>query len=277
MHSSVLRARPSVGTRSVGQGGPDNWDAIKEVLDHGKGHVILKGFPVAGRPEADVSADFETLLSRLGTVTGHGASGQKVWRIAPRPELDHVPTFSEAAGEAPFHTDNSWVAEPEQYFALLVIRPADTGGESLACPVAELLHDFARTRDGARAIRTLSHNVLPFAMPVIFRGNAERAASVTPVLTSRVILSRSAMRYRYDVLRAGFQVRPDLATPENVHAVEVFDEFLTGVRQTYPTVRLESGDLLIANNYTVLHARTDFTDPSRLLLRARIALPASRN
>jgi alpha-ketoglutarate-dependent taurine dioxygenase len=254
-----------------------NWDAIKEVLDHGKGHVILKGFPVAGRPEPDISAEFEALMSRLGTVTGHGASGQKIWRIAPRPELDHIPTFSEAAGEAPFHTDNSWVPEPEQYFALLVIRPADQGGESLACPVAELLEDFARTRQGAAAVRTLSHNVFPFAMPVVFRGNAERAASVTPVLTSRVILSRSAMRYRHDVLQAGFRVRPDLATPENVNAVALFDEFLTGVRQTYPTVRLESGDLLVANNYSVLHARTDFTDPNRLLLRARIALPASRN
>ncbi len=277
MHRSALRASPLVRTRSVGQPDHGDWGAIKEVLDHGKGYVIQNGFPVTGRPEADISADFEALMSRLGTVTGHGASGQKIWRIAPRPELDHVPTFSEAAGEAPFHTDNSWVPEPEQYFALLVIRPADEGGESLACPVAELLDDFARTRDGAQAIRTLSHNVFPFAMPVIFRGNAERAASVTPVITSRVILSRRAMRYRHDVLKAGFQVRPDLATPENVDAVEVFNEFLTGVRQTYPTVRLESGDLLIANNYSVLHARTDFTDPNRLLLRARIALPACRN
>ena len=52
---------------------------------------------------------------------------------------------------------------------------------------------------------------------------------------------------------------------------------MTRVRATAPSTRLEAGDLLIANNYTVLHARTDFTDPNRLLLRVRIALPASRN
>jgi alpha-ketoglutarate-dependent taurine dioxygenase len=277
MHPYASRVSPRVRTSSVRPSDHGKWDAIKDVLDHGKGYVILRGFPVAGRPEADIAAEFEALMRRLGTVTGHGASGQKVWRIAPRPDLDHVPTFSEAAGEAPFHTDNSWAPEPERYFALLVIRPADVGGESLACPVAELLDEFARTREGAAAVRTLSENLFPFAMPVIFRGHTERAASVTPVLTSRVVLSHSAMRYRHDVLKAGFQVRPDLATPENVRAVEVFNEFLTGVRRTYPTVRLESGDLLIANNYTVLHARTDFTDPNRLLLRARIALPASRN
>jgi alpha-ketoglutarate-dependent taurine dioxygenase len=277
MNRYASRTSTLVRTRSVRQADPGNWDTIKQVLDHGKGYVVLRGFPVSNRPEADICADFEALMSRLGTVTEHGASGQKIWRIAPRPELDHVPTFSEAAGEAPFHTDNSWVPEPERYFALLVIRPADVGGESLACPVAELLDDFARTREGAAAVRTLSENVFPFAMPVVFRDNAERAASVTPVFPSRVILSRSAIRYRYDVLKTGFQVRPDLATPENVRALEVFNEFLTGVRQMYPTIRLENGDLLIANNFTVLHARTDFADPKRLLLRARIALPKNRN
>src|SRR5262249_9354021 len=142
-----------------------NWHAIREVLDHGRGYVIVKGFPVADRPEREISADFEALVSRLGTVTAHGASRQKIWRITPRPDLDHVPTFSEAAGEAPFHTDNSWVREPEHYFALLVIRPADVGGESLLCPVPNLLRDFARTRQGPAVIRTLHARPFPFALP----------------------------------------------------------------------------------------------------------------
>jgi alpha-ketoglutarate-dependent taurine dioxygenase len=254
-----------------------NWHTIREVLDHGRGYVILKDFPVVGRAESEISADFEAQVSRLGTVTPHGASRQTIWRIAPRPDLDHIPTFSEAAGEAPFHTDNSWVREPEQYFSLLVIRPADVGGESLLCPVRDLLRDFARTPEGPAAIRTLSERLFPFAMPVVFRSATEEAARVPPVITSPVVLTSSTLRYRHDVLVAGFQARPDLATAQSVHAVEVFNEFLTGVRQRFPTVRLERGDLLLANNYTLLHARTDFTDPNRLLLRARIALPATRN
>jgi alpha-ketoglutarate-dependent taurine dioxygenase len=253
-----------------------DWNTIGEILDRGRGYAILRGFPVADRPESEISAAFEALVSRFGTVTAHGASRQTIWRIAPRPNLDHVPTFSEAAGEAPFHTDNSWVREPEQYFALLVIRPADVGGESLLCPVRELLQDFARTPKGPAAIRTLREQQFPFAMPVVFRSEAEGAARVTPVVTSPVVLSRSTLRYRHDVLKAGFQVRPDLATAERVHAVEVFNEFLTGVRRNAPSTRLERGDLLIANNCTVLHARTDFTDPNRLLLRARISLPVTR-
>jgi alpha-ketoglutarate-dependent taurine dioxygenase len=248
-----------------------NWQAIRDILDQGRGHVIIRGFPVAGRSESEISADLEALVSQLGTVTAHGASRQRIWRIAPRPDLDHVPTFSEAAGEAPLHTDNSWVGRPEEYFALLVIRPAYDGGESLLCPVRKLLRDFGCTRHGRAVIRALRTRQFPFAMPVVFRSTDENAAKVTPVVTSPVLLSRTALRYRYDVLQAGFQVRPQLATAESVDAVEAFNEFLTGVRQTHRTIRMESGDLLLANNYTVLHARTDFTDPRRLLLRARIA------
>jgi len=252
-------------------------DTLRDILDHGRGYVILKNFPVVGRPESDISADLEALVSRLGTVTTHGASRQTIWRIAPRPNLGHVPTFSEADGEAPFHTDNSWVREPEQYFALLVIRPADDGGESLLCPVPELLRDFAQTRQGPAALRTLSKCQFPFAMPVVFRSDAEGAAKVTPVLTAPVVMSPSSLRYRYDVLQAGFRARPDLATAESVHVVEAFNDFLVGVRHNAPSTLLERGDLLIANNYTLLHARTDFTDPRRLLLRARIARTELRN
>jgi alpha-ketoglutarate-dependent taurine dioxygenase len=254
-----------------------NWGEIREILNRGRGYVILKDFPVVGRPEADISADFEAVTSRFGTVTGHGASGQKIWRIAPRPDLDHVPTFSEAAGEAPFHTDNSWVMEPEQYFALLVIRPADVGGESVLYPVSDLMLDFARTPGGPAVIRTLRGRRFPFAMPVVFRSETESAAKVVPVVTAPVVLTPSTIRYRYDVLKAGFKARPDLATAECVEAVEKFNEFLTGVRGTAPIIRLETGDLLLANNYKVLHARTDFTDPQRLLLRARMGLPVTRH
>jgi alpha-ketoglutarate-dependent taurine dioxygenase len=277
MTTLVSHSRPRSHEIRSWQPHGHTWEEIRDILNHGRGYVILKNFPVAGRPEANVSAEFETVARRFGTVNPHGASRQTIWRITPRPDLDHVPTFSEAAGEAPFHTDNSWVMDPEQYFALLVIRPADDGGESVLWPVADLLRDFAQTREGPAAIRTLREQPFPFAMPVVFRSETESAAKVTPHVTSPVILSRSTLRYRYDVLKAGFQVRPDLATAERVEAVERFNEFITGVRRSAPTIRMEAGDLLVANNYTVLHARTDFTDPRRLLLRARMSLPVTRH
>jgi hypothetical protein len=249
---------------------PAGWDSIRQTLDRGPGHVIIKDFPVDGRPESEISRDFEALVSRFGTVMPHGASNQTIWRVTPRPHLDHAPTFSEAASEAPLHTDNSWAPEPEQYFALLVLRPANDGGESLVFPIPELLRDFARTRGGPAMIRTLSERLFPFAMPVVFRSDAERSNHLTPVVTAPVIASPTDFRFRYDSIMAGFRVRPDLATDESVNAVEAFNDYLVGLLHSSPGTKLGRGEMILANNRTVLHARTNFTDPSRLLLRARI-------
>jgi len=252
------------------------WDSIRQVLDHGQGYVILKDCPVDERPESEISREFETLVSRFGTVMPHGASRQTIWRVTPRPDLKHVPTFSEAASEAPLHTDNSWVPEPEQYFALLVLQPAKDGGESLIFPIPELLKDFAQTREGPAVIRTLSERQFPFAMPVVFRSETERTNQLTPVVTAPVIASPSDFRFRYDSIKAGFRVRPDLATDESVNAIETFNDYLVGLLHNSPGTKLQRGEMILANNRTVLHARTNFTDPNRLLLRARIAQPSPR-
>jgi alpha-ketoglutarate-dependent taurine dioxygenase len=264
-------------TFSLRDNQPVDWDRIREILDHGCGYVILEGFPVDDRPEPEISREFEELVGRLGPVTPHGASRQTIWRVAPRLGLDHVPTFSEAAGEAPLHTDNSWVEEPEQYFALLVIRPASDGGESLLFPVPEMLRAFAETAEGPAVIRTLSECQFPFAMPVVFRSETEHAARLTPVVTAPVIRSASNFRFRYDSIQTGFKVRPDLATEESVRAVELFNDFLVGLLRRSHGTRLERGDVLIGNNHTLVHARAEFTDPNRLLLRARIAAGPSSN
>jgi alpha-ketoglutarate-dependent taurine dioxygenase len=253
---------------------PAGWDSIRQVLDRGPGYVIIKDCPVDGRPESQVSRDFEALVSRFGTVMPHGASKQTIWRVAPRPNLDHAPTFSEAASEAPLHTDNSWVPQPEQYFALLVLQPAKDGGESLIFPIPELLRDFAQTKGGPAVIRTLSERQFPFATPVVFRSEAERQNQFTPVVTAHVIASPTDFRFRYDSINAGFRVRPDLATDESVNAIETFNDYLVGLLHNSPGTKLQKGEMILANNHTVLHARTNFTDPNRLLLRARITPPS---
>src|SRR5262249_58940325 len=94
MNTLSSRINPMTGDTLPWEAHRRNWHAIRETLNHGRGYVIVKGFPVADRPEREISADLEALVSRLGTVTAHGASRQTIWRITPRPDLAHVPTFS---------------------------------------------------------------------------------------------------------------------------------------------------------------------------------------
>jgi hypothetical protein len=226
----------------------------------------LKGFPVDDRTEEQVVADFEAFVRVLGPVTLHGESKAPIWKITPRASLDHVPTFSETASEAPLHTDNSWVSAPETYFSLLVLRPASDGGNSILLSIDELKREFASTEPGPEAIRILTEHQFPFAMPAIFRGGSDPAE----VVTSPVFGSPLGFRFRHDVILAGFEARPALATVESVWAVEAFNAFLLEVLADTQGMRLERGDVVLANNHRVLHARTHFTDPHRLLLRARM-------
>lgn len=247
------------------------WDDVKRELDHASGCVLLKGFPLAQRKTKDIEDHYEELSTKLGIVSAHGASNKKIWHVSPRPSLDHEPTFSETASEAPLHTDNSWVTSPEKYFGLLTISPASSGGESVLLPVAALLKDFANSDTGRHVTRVLRDNLFPFAMPAVFHSDDDRKHALTSVTTAPIIESPTKFRFRYDVIQTGFTLRPDLATPEKIAAVEIFNDFINQRTLQTPTMKLQRGDLLYANNHAVLHARTEFKDPNRLLLRVRIA------
>lgn len=247
-----------------------NLPVIKNILDYGCGYLVLKGFPL-NRPEAEYLAEFEALAGLIGEPQGHGHSGKKSWRISPRASLDHVPTFSEMASEAPLHTDNSWVPEPEKYFSLLAVRPAIDGGESIVLPLEQVLLGFLQKPQGREAWALLSQPLFPFAVPDVFLSEEEFAAPERKALVFPVFGSTVGFRFRHDAIRRGFAQRPELASSRAEWAIEFFNDYLIDFSERTPKVKLESGDVLIANNHRVLHARTDFSDSNRLLWRARMA------
>ncbi|MBI1861342.1 MAG: TauD/TfdA family dioxygenase [Deltaproteobacteria bacterium] len=240
---------------------------LREELDRGTGWAVVKGFTVSG-PLEEVSRRFEHFSHQFGPVSRHGQSGTTIWKITPRQDIEHLPTFSETASEAPLHTDNSWAPHPEKYMALLVVRPADKGGDSIVFSVDEALETFGRSLVGRRAICLMRQLNYPFATPDVFETNmSKRAVTIAPIIDP----SRG-FRFRYDVIQAGFELLPRLATAEALWAVEVFNHFLNSwVERKANKIHLETGDILISNNHRALHARTPFTDCSRLLLRARMA------
>lgn len=238
---------------------------LRNLVNTGPGYVIIKGFSLQSSYD-EICDRFAAFSERIGPLTGHGTSHVKVWPVKPRGPLNYIPTFSETASEAPLHTDNSWVDRPEEYFALLAIRPAHTGGESIAISVTDILSDLAMTEHGRKTLKILRENHFPFSMPDVFLDEKTRMS----IVVAPVIEGLNRWRYRYDVIQAGFQARPDLASPECREAIETVNETVTTMLANAPRFKLESGDILLANNHTVLHARTEFSDPERLLLRTRM-------
>jgi alpha-ketoglutarate-dependent taurine dioxygenase len=242
--------------------------SIKKVLDEGAGSIVLRGFPL-GVSESERDARYLTFAEQFGKVTLHGGSRSAIWHVSPKSQIaDRDRTFSEMADEAPLHTDSSFIDNPETYFSLLVVRPAKIGGNSISLPVSSVINALRREPGGPQSFKVLSEQKFPFATPAAF-SDASAQAGKRDTVFAPIFGETVPIRFRMDCILAGFAACPDLATPERVRAVHFFNDFLQRYMQ-HGGKRLEAGDLFIGNNHRILHARTFFSDPDRLLLRVRI-------
>jgi len=245
-------------------------DEIKEALDFGPGFALVRGFPLDDRSLPETVDELEAIAAQLGPVTRHGATGQTVWPITPRREVGALPTFSETSAEAPLHTDNSWVARPERYLAMLTLVPANRGGESIVLGLEEALGEMAETPKGKRAIDCLSRQKFPFASPTIFEEGKNSSSIDGSCVLASVLGPGPTIRYRHDLILEGLARHPDLATSEGIESLDYLHRYLTNALNRSVRLPLERGDLLFVSNTRALHARTEFCDPERFLLRVRM-------
>jgi hypothetical protein len=190
-----------------------------------------------------------------------------LWNVKLQPATaDRTQTYSEHSEVADLHSDSQSYPVPEEQFFLYAMRAARCGGGvSQFCSAASIVEALSRTAEGRDALAVLQRPVFPFLISVGgAAGNAD-AATVAPILGDR-----PAIRFRRDVIEAGFAARPDLATPEARHAVAVL---LATLRSGAPVVEhlLRDDAIAICNNWALLHGRTRFEDPDRHLVRVRVS------
>ena len=247
------------------------WPALFEIADLARtmvqldpGFVVLRNLGFDRYPREVCDTLVLALTATIGKPTDHNGDKRVLWPVHPRQfEGEYKVTFSERAGEAPLHTDSAFAREPEKFGCLFVVREAeDGGGQSVIVNARHLIAELEASEDGRACLTILRDREFPFSVPDAFFRD-ER------VVTAPVIGERPLIRFRYDSLMNGFELRPDLRTNERLWAVEHFraaaDELES--RITYP---LRRGEALIFDNHDVLHARTDFTDPGRFLIRVRM-------
>lgn len=206
------------------------------------------------------------LALKLGKPIDHQANTDSlVWDITPRrtDELSFK-TFSEHNHEAPLHTDSQYSESPENFIGLLVFRKATCGGgKTRILNGYKLFSELLATDKGQETINILSTHELPFLIPPVFSRKETPEFTFAPVFSPDVFI-----RYRKDTLLRG------LASFGYMFPEGVFDavRYLDSVVENSPNIfeiMLEDGDLLITNNHTSLHARTEFSDMERLLFRVR--------
>jgi hypothetical protein len=230
---------------------------LSEILDEivrGRGVVVIRGLS----PDRYSVEQFERIYWGFGTHWGNAAmqsiSGDRLGRVRSKPGSSH--TYQTDA-ELVFHTD------PHEIIGLMCVGKAASGGESeLVSAIA--IHDrLAATRPDLLAAL---YRGFPYAFKYTARPNhvTDYDVPVFSVVEGHV----SCVYVRGSIKNAAKTIgRP---IPEDL--AEGLDAFnaIADDPDTNLAFVLEPGEILIVNNFTVLHSRRSFEDTAahrRYLLR----------
>lgn len=242
----------------------ESLEAVSRTIDRGRGIVILRRFPVADRPLAEVEAMFWAVGRHLGDPVSQSVMGDRLGHITDVSDTDPDARAYRANWELSLHTDLSDIV------SFLCVRPAAEGGISRFAS-ALALHDAMAERH-------------PDLLDILYRGFrwhrlGEQAAGEAPITEHRIphfsecdgLLS---CRYIRNYIREAAHELGELSAKE-VEALDTFDALARSPEFRFEAM-LEPGEAVIMNNYTVLHARSAFRDGPdrarrRLLLRLWMA------
>lgn len=172
--------------------------------------------------------------------------GTPIWPVTPR-DSGPSDTFSVRDGEAQFHTDAAYRADPEQRFALFCVRPAEDGGSSRLLRTCDAMSGLPR-----KMLSLLRRPIWRWVPPATFGGPSDVAR--------RVWTRDGRIRWRVDNLNVSANLRT---------VGQEFAEYLES-HSRVAEHRLVTDSVLVCDNERLLHGRTWFSDPRRMVLRVRL-------
>ncbi len=243
---------------------------VREELRDGKGVVIVRGLPVDGTLDEFVQA-VDELGGRLGTKLSQNAQGELISHVVDATREDPTPRMYRSNLELRPHSDITAM------IALACWQKARSGGASIVVS-GVTVHDEMRRR-------------APQLLEPLYRGYhyhrlGEEGPDEEPTTPYRVpvfaVRNRQlSCRYQRAGIAAGHRDRGVPLAREDIAALDLFDE-VAKAAENRVAFYLERGDLMVINNYTVLHARTQFAnfrepERERRLVRLWLDAPGFRD
>jgi hypothetical protein len=238
-----------------------------EIQDR-RGIVIVRGIPVAEYSVEDVGRMFWALGAHLGRGVSQSALGDVLGMVRD----ETVPGEPESARGYTSRRELSLHVDLAQIVGLMCVRQARAGGKSQYAAGLAIHNEIAATR--------------PDLLPVLYQGfpyhrrgeEAPDASCITPydIPVFSVRDGEMSVFMVREIFNAAFRELKRAFTPQEIEAIDTFRE--TAQRLQFET-RLEAGEATFLNNYTVMHARSEFEDwdePERKRLMLRLWLDAER-
>jgi hypothetical protein len=236
-------------------------ELVFDELQEGRGIVVVRGIPVEGHSVDDVKRMFWALGAHFGRGVSQSALGDVLGMVRD----ETPPGGEENARGYTSRRELSLHVDLAQIVGLMCVRRAKSGGKSQYAAGLAIHNEIAATR--------------PDLLPVLYRGfpyhrrgeEAADAPCITPydIPVFSVTDGEMSIFMVRDIMNAAFRHLKRAFTKEEIEAIDLFRE--TAQRLQFET-QLEAGEATFLNNYTVMHARSEFedwdaADKKRLMLR----------
>ena len=217
-----------------------------EEVRSGRGFVIVRGLPLGGTLEEFIEAVRE-VGSHFGEPLSQNAQGELIGHVIDASGEDATPRMYRSNLELRPHNDITAM------ISLACWQQAKAGGASVVVS-AVTVHDEIRRR-------------APGLLAPLYRGYhyhrlGEQAADEEATTPYRIPVfaqrnGELSCRYQRMGIAAGHRERGVPLTEEDVAAFNLFDE-VARAPENRLSFFLERGDMIVINNYAVMHARTQF-------------------
>ena len=229
-------------------------------LESDKGVFLLRGLAVHNYSEAELDMLYFAIGQQLGTPVCQNPQGDLIGRVTNVGDQHKKETrVYETNAHLPYHTDLSDV------FGLLCVRTAKVGGLTSLVSSSALYN------------RLLDEHpqYLEFFYRPMYYAHLGHDTPRSPIFSFHQ--GKLSCRYLRQYIELGHELHGQTLSSIETQALDAFDRISQDPALRFDLM-LEPGDMLFANNYTVMHSRTrfeDHDDPARRRKLLRLWLKMS--
>ena len=233
-------------------------------LENGRGFKLLRGLPMERYTDEEIQCLYYGMGLHMGQPVRQNPRGELLGPVQNVGDIhDKNTRVYETNLFLPYHSD------PSDVVGLLCVRKARAGGLSSLVSVASIYNELLARHPEFMGL---------YYRPLYFAHLCEPQPSLSPIFSYHE--GKLSCRYLRQYIELGHEILGWPLSRVEREALDAFDQVMHE-----PSMRLammlEPGDIQFANNYAVLHSRTEFDDVEdaaqrRFMWRLWLKMPNAR-
>lgn len=218
-------------------------DSYAKEMEDGKGFLLLRGLPIERYSDDDINIIYYGIGLHMGTPVCQTLKGDLLGNVMNVGDITKKETrVYETNAYLPYHTDLSDV------FGLICVRKAKSGGMTSLVSSGAVYNEILENYPEYLGI---------FYRPMYYAHLGTDSSNKAPVFSYHD--GKLSCRYLRQYIELGAELQERPLSRVEVEALDVFDGIIHD-ESIRLDMMLEPGDMLFANNYSVMHSRTSFED-----------------